>query len=245
MDEKEEKAMSCGFCCTKMRDITVQIGEKKILDHVNLHIHCGTLNVLIGKNGAGKSTLLKAILGEVKHSGTILFKNKENNGKKIKMGYVPQKLNIENSPMTVYDMVASYVSKVPVFLKKSKKEYEDIKEHLKEFGAESLIDSKVSRLSGGELQRVLMAIATIPYPDLLILDEPISGMDRNGKEQFYSRICDLKEHHDLAVLLVSHDFEYVKKYADKVIMLDKSVVAKGKPEEVFSSSVFQETFGKI
>lgn len=235
----------CGFCCTKIKNITVEAGKKKILDNVNLHIHCGSLTVLIGKNGAGKSTLLKAILGEVKHKGSISFKNKDSDGKKIKIGYVPQKLNVENSPMTVYDMAASYTSKIPVFFRKSKKTYQDIKKHLKEFGAEDLIDSKVCRLSGGELQRVMMAIATMPYPDLLILDEPISGMDKNGKEQFYSRIDDLKKNHDLAIILVSHDFDYVKKYADKVIMLDKSVVAKGKPLEVFASQIFKDTFGEV
>lgn len=235
----------CGFCCTKIKNITVEAGNKKILDDVNLHIHCGSLTVLIGKNGAGKSTLLRAILGEIKHTGRITFKNKDNDGKKIRIGYVPQKLNVENSPMTVYDMAASYTSNIPVFLKKNKKLYEEIKKHLSEFGAEDLIDSKVSRLSGGELQRVMMAIATMPYPDLLILDEPISGMDRNGKEQFYSRINDLKMNHDLAIILVSHDFDYVKKYADKVVMLDKKVVAKGKPEEVFASEIFKETFGGV
>ena len=235
----------CGFCCTKIKNITYEAGNKKILDNVNLHVHCGSLTVLIGKNGAGKSTLLRAILGEIKHSGRIVFKNKDNDGKKIKIGYVPQKLNVENSPMTVYDMAASYASNIPVFFMKNKKVYEDIKNHLKEFGAEDLIDSKVSRLSGGELQRVMMAIATMPYPDLLILDEPISGMDKNGKEQFYSRIYDLKKNHDLAIILVSHDFDYVKKYADKVVMLDKAVVAKGKPEEVFESKVFKETFGEV
>lgn len=234
----------CGFCCTKIRNITVIAGKKKILDHVNLHIHCGSLTVIIGKNGAGKSTLLRAILGEIKHTGEIHFKNKDNDGKKIRIGYVPQKLNLENSPMTVYDMIASYVSHVPVFLMKSKKVEEEIKKHLQEFGAEDLIHSKVSRLSGGELQRVMMAVATMPYPDLLILDEPISGMDKNGKEQFYRRIDELKRNHDLAIILVSHDFDYVERFADKVIMLDKTVVAKGKPAEVFASPVFQETFGK-
>lgn len=235
----------CGFCCTKIKNITVEAGNKKILNNVNLHVHCGSLTVIIGKNGAGKSTLLRAILGEIKHTGSISFKNKDNDGEKIKIGYVPQKLNVENSPMTVYDMAASYTSNVPVFLRKSKKVYNEIKRHLEEFGAEELIDSKVSRLSGGELQRVMMAIATMPYPDLLILDEPISGMDKNGKEQFYSRINELKKNHDLAIILVSHDFEYVKRYADKVIMLDKFVVAQGKVEEVFESKIFKKTFGEI
>ena len=147
--------------------------------------------------------------------------------------------------MTVYDMACGFCYNSPVFITKNKKIYEEIKEHLQEFGAGELIDSKVSRLSGGELQRVMMGIATIPYPDLLILDEPISGMDRNGKEQFYSSIKTLKENHDLAVILVSHDFEYVKRFADKVVMLDKKVVAKGTPDEVFTSQVFIDTFGKV
>lgn len=91
----------------------------------------------------------------------------------------------------------------------------------------------------------MMAIATMPYPDLLILDEPISGMDKNGKEQFYSQISKLKVDHDLAIIMVSHDFEYIKKYADKVIMLDKKVIAKGTPNEVFASKEFIDTFGSI
>ncbi len=236
---------SCGDCCTKINNISYTAGSDLILDNVSLHIHCGSLTVLIGKNGAGKSTLLRALLGEIKHSGTIEYKNKVDGSRTIKIGYVPQKLNIENSPMTVYDMAASLCSNKPVFLYKDKKLHEEIKEHLKEFGADNLIDSKVARLSGGELQRVLMGIATIPYPDLLILDEPISGMDMKGKEQFYSRINELKKDHDLAIILVSHDFGYVKKYADKVVMLDKKVLLDGTPDEVFSSKVFKDTFGEV
>ncbi len=235
----------CGYCCTKIRNIDVSFGKKEVLKNVNIHIHCGKLTVIIGENGAGKSTLIKAILGEVKHNGTILFKDKENSRNKIKIGYVPQKLDIENSPATVYDVITSYTSNVPVFAIKSKSKYEEIKEHLKEFGAEKLIDSKINSLSGGQLQRVMLAIATMPYPDLLLLDEPVSGIDRNGKEQFYKAIADLKENHDLAIILVSHDFDYVKKYADKVILLDKTIIAKGKPEEVLSSKEFIERFGEV
>lgn len=235
----------CGYCCTKIRNINVSFGNKKVLENVNIHIHCGKLNVIIGENGAGKSTLLKSILGEIKHTGTILFKDKEATGNKIKIGYVPQRLDIENSPSTVYDVVCSYTSNLPAFLVKSKKKYNQIKEHLKEFGAAELIDQKINSLSGGQLQRVMLAIATLPYPDLLILDEPISGIDRNGREQFYKTISELKENHDLAIILVSHDFDYVKKYADKVILLDKTIIAKGKPEEVFASQEFIERFGEV
>lgn len=235
----------CGYCCTKIRNINVSFGKKEVLKNVNIHIHCGKLTVIIGENGAGKSTLIKAILGEVKHKGTILFKDKENSGDKIKIGYVPQRLDIENSPATVYDVVTSYTSNLPVFAMKNKNKYEEIKKHLKEFGADKLIDSKINSLSGGQLQRVMLAIATMPYPDLLLLDEPVSGIDRNGKEQFYKTIAELKENHDLAIILVSHDFEYVKKYADKVILLDKTIIAKGKPEEVLKSKEFIERFGEV
>ncbi len=235
----------CGYCCTKIRNINVSFGEKKVLENVNIHIHCGKLNVIIGENGAGKSTLLKAILGEVKHTGTILFKDRYESGNKIKIGYVPQKLDIENSPATVYDVVISYTSNSPAFLLKSRKRYEMIKEHLKEFGAENLIDQKINSLSGGQLQRVMLAIATLPYPDLLILDEPISGIDKNGRDMFYKTISELKEKHDLAIILVSHDFDCVKKYADKVILLDKTIIAKGKPDEVFLSKEFISRFGEI
>lgn len=235
----------CGYCCTKIRNINVSFGDKKVLENVNIHIHCGKLTVIIGENGAGKSTLLKAILGEVKHTGNIIFKDKEKSGNKIKIGYVPQRLDIENSPATVYDVVLSFTSKFPMFAFKSKRRYEKIKEHLKEFGADSLIDCKINSLSGGQLQRVMLAIATMPYPDLLILDEPVSGIDKNGKDQFYERINFLKENHDLAIILVSHDFEYVKKYADKVILLDKTIIAKGKVNEVMSSKEFIERFGEV
>ena len=237
--------LHCGFCCTKIRNINVSFGKKEVLKNVNIHIHCGKLTVIIGENGAGKSTLIKAILGEVKHKGTILFKDKENSGDKIKIGYVPQRLDIENSPATVYDVVTSYTSNSPVFAVKNKNNYEEIKKHLKEFGADKLIDSKINSLSGGQLQRVMLAIATMPYPDLLLLDEPVSGIDRNGKEQFYKTIAELKENHDLAIILVSHDFDYVKKYADKVILLDKTIIAKGKPEEVLNSKEFIERFGEV
>lgn len=236
---------NCGFCCTKINNISVKRGSKQILKDVNIHIHCGKLTVIIGKNGAGKSTLLKAILGEIQHEGEIVFKNKDKEERKIRIGYVPQKLSLENSPITVYDMIASFSSNKPTFLYKSKKLYEKIKSHLKDFGADDLIDRKVNRLSGGELQRVMLGMAMMSKPDLLILDEPISGIDKNGKEQFYKKIYDLKVNNDMAVILVSHDFEYVKRYADNVILLNQVIQKEGTPEDVFKSKEFIETFGEV
>lgn len=240
-----EKA--CGLHCTKINNIGVKIGNDEILRNVNIHIHCGELTVIIGRNGAGKSTLLKAILGEVEHTGNISFVDqKDNITKKIKIGYVPQSINVEKQmPNTVYDLFASCITHIPVFWKKNKKIYNEIREQLKIFGAEELIDKSIGDLSGGELQRVLIAIATKPTPNLLILDEPVSGIDRNGIKDFYNIISKLKSEYDMSIILVSHDLDLTKKYADKVILLDKEVIKEGKTEDVFKSLEFKNRFGEL
>lgn len=240
-----EKA--CGLHCTKINNIGVKIGKDVILKNVNIHIHCGELTVIIGRNGAGKSTLLKAILGEIEHTGNIVFVDqKDNVTKKIKIGYVPQSINVEkHMPTTVYDLFASCITHIPVFLKQDKKIYNEIKEHLKIFGADELIDKSIGDLSGGELQRVLIAIATKPTPNLLILDEPVSGIDRNGIKEFYRIISKLKSEYDMSIILVSHDLDLAKKYADKVILLDKEVIKEGTPDDVFRSLEFKNRFGEL
>ena len=217
---------SCGLHCTKINNLSVKIGKEDILKNINLEIHCGELMMVIGRNGAGKSTLLKSILGEVDHSGKIEFIDmKENRKKKIKIGYVPQNLNIERDmPTTVYDMFISYSSNKPVWLFKDKQLYKKVRENLRLFGAEKLIDKRVGNLSGGELQRVLLAIATTPVPNLLILDEPVSGIDRNGTKAFYEILTSLKKDYDMSIILVSHDLDLVKKFADRVVLLDKEVI---------------------
>lgn len=237
----------CGLHCIKMQDIGVTIGEQNILQHVNLHIHCGTLAAVIGKNGAGKSTLIRAILGDIPHTGTIEFKNRENGHmQKMRIGYVPQSLNIEKkTPISVYDMIASYQSRYPVFWKKSKKLYEKIKEHLAVFKAAELIDKQVCNLSGGELQRVLLSMAVMDEPNLLLLDEPVSGIDQNGMDLFYHTISELKRHYDLAIILISHDLDYVAQYADQVILIDGTVKKQGTVRQVYESEEFQEVFGKF
>ncbi len=242
---KKKKSNGCGFHCIKIKDFAVTVGNDKILEHINLHIHCGQLTTVIGKNGAGKSTLIKAILNEIPHEGTIEFRDMKNNMfQHLKIGYVPQHLNIEkNTPTSVYDLFASYITDIPVFFHKSKKVYEKIERQLEKFEAKDLIDKTVCDLSGGELQRVLLSLATMPVPNLLILDEPVSGIDKNGMELFYKQIDDLKRSCDLSVILVSHDLEYVEKYSDHVVLLDKTIVKEGKPKTVFQSEEFREIFG--
>ncbi len=235
----------CGLHCIKMNDIGVKVGNTPIIEHINLHVHCGNLTVIIGRNGAGKSTLIKAILGELRHSGTIEFRDMSDKSvQDLRIGYVPQSLKLEkNTPTSVYDLFASYISNVPIFLRKSRKVTERILQSLELFQAQDLIDKQVCDLSGGELQRVLLSISCDPVPNLLLLDEPVSGIDQNGMELFYRNLTMLKKNYDLAMILVSHDLDFVEQYADHVILLDKSIVAEGTPEKVFASEAFKTIFG--
>ena len=117
-----------------------------------------------------------------------------------------------------------------------------IKETLEVFEAEELIDKQVCNLSGGQLQRVLLSMAIMDEPNLLLLDEPVSGIDQNGMELFYKTMDYLKTHYDLAIILISHDLDYVAKYADHVVLLDKTVVKQGTVKEVFESKEFERIF---
>ena len=232
----------CNHCCTKIDKLTVKINNNKVLDNISLHLHCNEITMLVGKNGAGKSTLIKAMLGEKDYTGTVSFSSNHTNSTRLTIGYVPQKLEVEASPMSVYDLLCSATNGPAVFVKKSKKKYNEIVNHLKEFGADKLIDKRICDLSGGELQRVLIAMATMPYPELLIMDEPVSGIDAKGKKEFYRLIKKIKEKHDIAIFIVSHDFEYIKDYADKVVLLNKKILKAGTPDEVISSAEFKEEF---
>lgn len=235
----------CGFHRVVIENLRVQAGSATILENVSLSIACGALTVIIGKNGAGKSTLIKAMLGELAHEGIIEFRDlKDNTIGNLRIGYVPQHLNIEkNAPVSVYDLVAAYTTNIPVFLRKSKKLYEEIIERLQVFDAGALIDKQVGDLSGGELQRVLLTIACTPVPNLLILDEPVSGIDRNGRKLFYKILHDLKQQYDLSIILVSHDLELTAEYADSVVLLDRTVLKEGAAKDVMGSDEFREVFG--
>lgn len=236
----------CGLHCIKVHHFGVVMEHQVILQDINLHIHCGKLNVIIGKNGAGKSTLMKAMLNEIPHEGKITYQYQMGGfqNKQLQIGYVPQSLNIDkNTPVSVYDFMASYMSDVPVFFRKSKKVYERILEALKMLQAEDCIDRQLCNLSGGQLQRVLIALALTEEPQLLLLDEPVAGIDKNGMDLFYETIDRLKNNYDLAIILISHDLEYVAKYADEVILLDKKILKRGTAEEVFHSEEFCKVFG--
>lgn len=241
-------ADECGkVCCTKIEHFGVKADNLTIFEDVNIHVHCGQLTALIGPNGAGKSTLLKAILGEVNHTGNLHYVDAKNQhtGHPV-IGYVPQYLTFDvTAPITVIDLFMACLTKKPVFLFSSSKIRNKVEESLKIVEAENLIDRRIGALSGGELQRVLLALALDPLPDLLLLDEPVSGVDQNGLDLFYEIVVKLKAKEDMAIILISHDLDRVMKHADQVILLNKKVLASGTPEEVFNDTKMKEIFGMI
>lgn len=234
----------CGLHCLKIQGITVRAGGQTLVEDVSLHAHCGEITALIGRNGAGKSTLFKAILGEIPHKGQVVFTghNGTPSARKPKIGYVPQSLNVDRgSPATVLDMAVTYTSRWPVFLPIPRRLRRSIAEHFARFGAADLLDKPAGRLSGGEWQRVLLAIATRPHPDMLLLDEPVSGVDEAGLVQLYDLLETLRGE-DMVILIITHDLRFVRRQADRVILLDRKVLAGGSPIDVFGSDAFQTAF---
>lgn len=246
-NQKHEKCEGecCGLCCTKIENFGVTKGPMCILENVNIHIHCGELTAIIGPNGAGKSTLLKAILGEVSHTGELKYlDSKGSRSNKPLIGYVPQQLSFDpGTPSSVLDLFIACRSKMPAWLFKPGSVKKRALEGLAKVKAEHLIDRRLGALSGGELQRVMLALALDPVPNLLLLDEPVSGIDQGGLELFYNTVSELRQNYDLSIILVSHDLELVAKYADRVIMLNRTVISSGNPKQVFSDERAMKSFG--
>ncbi len=235
---------TCEHCCTKIDNLTVRFGDNAILDNVNLHVDCGEVVGVVGPNGAGKTTLLRTILGEIPYQGKITFRIAGSASKKPKIGYVPQKLQFDlSSPISVTDLVASAISRHPIWAGVSKDLSERVKGVLSLFSAGHLLKRRIGELSGGELQRVLLAIAMTPEPELLLLDEPSSGVDIKGLSLFYQIVDDLRKKHDIAVILVTHDLAGISSYVDRLILLNCSVIAEGDPKEVLSNEKLVKAFG--
>ncbi len=234
----------CGHsCCLRVENVSVRIGSDSILKDVNLHVHCGEMVALIGPNGAGKSTFLKAVLGEREYEGVIAFSEPGQRSKKPRIGYVPQSPNFDPSdPVSVADLFACCMSKRPAFLGLGKSMRQMVLECLERVHGEDLIDKRVGTLSGGELQRVLLALALEPLPNILILDEPLSGVDIEGMENLMDMLDEIRKTYDLSILMTTHDFSMLPRYADQVVLIDHAVKIQGTPEEVLNSEEFSRTF---
>ena len=234
----------CGdSCCLRIQDLSVRIGKDDILKHVNLHVHCGEMVALIGPNGAGKSTLLKAILGQREYDGVIAFSSPGQRNRTPRIGYVPQSPTLApGDPLTVAALFACCQSTRPAFLGISKATEEKILDCLDRVHGTDLIHKRVGTLSGGELQRVLLALALEPLPNILILDEPLSGVDAEGIEQLMDMLDEIRKTYDLSILMTTHDFSALPRHADQVVLIDHALLKQGSPREVLDSDEFKRTF---
>jgi zinc transport system ATP-binding protein len=238
---------ACGGCCTRLAGVGVRLGGRSIIHDVNLHIHCGELTVLIGPNGAGKTTLFRAMLGEAPHTGAVQFYKPGISAPVTPViGYVPQGLEYDSTaPFTVRDLFAAARQKSPIWLGRSRKAQADARAALKLFAAEHLLREKMGALSGGQLQRVLLALALTPVPDILLLDEPVAGIDPSGVGLFYHMISDLRLQYHISIIMVSHDIVEAARFADRMAFLNRTIVCEGAPADVLSHNAVIETFGHL
>ena len=203
-------------------------GGKPVIDNVSLSLHQGEITTLIGPNGAGKSTLAKIILGLIKPDSGLRKTNPD-----IRIGYMPQKITID--PTLPISMLR--------FLHLANASQTACHEVLKSMDIGHLAKTPIQNLSGGELQRALLARAILRKPNLLVLDEPVQGVDINGQNALYQMINSLAKSLNCAVLMVSHDLHLVMSATDQVICLNRHICCQGHPEQVTQDPAFIDIFG--
>ena len=225
------------------RDVSVRRSGLAILEHVNATVPQGSCTVIVGPNGAGKTTLILALIGEMRHGGAIDIMPGRN-GKSLRLGYVPQRISIDRGmPLTVMEFLVMGIQKRPLWL--------GIRPSLKEHSlgllamvkAEHLASRRLGDLSGGEMQRVLLALALQQEPELLVLDEPSAGVDFQGEHLFCELLDELRAAKGFTQLMVSHDLGMVAHHATHVICLKRRVVAQGAPAEVLTPETLNALFG--
>lgn len=230
-----------------LRDLWVTRGSRDVLCGVTAEIARGRVTALVGLNGCGKSTLLRTLVGEFAYRGRIEFRcgHDHSRPRPEYVGYVPQRLAVDpRLPLTVRDLFGLAMKRGPIFFGLGKALTEKIRGQLDQVGVADLIDVPVEGLSGGQLQRVLLAMALEPRPELLLLDEPTSGIDFKTQQAFYELIADLNRRTGVTVLLVSHDLSVVRQFAHRALCLHEGTIrAQGSPAEVLTPDALQGVFG--
>lgn len=213
----------------KINALDVKYGGKKVLQNLHLSLTEREIVTIVGPNGSGKTTLFKAIIGTAPiSSGKVILKPN------LKIGYVPQQLNIDGSlPLTVSR-----------FLQIAQNNNgKSLKQALEMVGIEDILKAQISKLSGGQMQRVLLARAIVNQPDVLLLDEATRGLDQPGAAAFYRLIENIRTDTGCAVLMISHDLHVVMAASDRVICLNGHICCEGAPQTVATSPQYKALFG--
>ncbi len=231
--------MNKSDCAIEIRNLNVRLNGVQILYDVNACIIANETTAIIGPNGAGKTTLMLAIMGLIPYNGHIDFPQ----GKR-RIGYVPQRLDIDRStPVTVLDFLSLTDQRSPLWLGHRKSVYQKVLSNLKRVGADHLIKHPFGKLSGGEMQRVMLAMAIQNDPDIVLLDEPISGVDVAGEELFSELISSLQKEEKFTLVLISHDLSVVTRHANHVICMNKTVRCEGRTVEVLTPENLAKIYG--
>ncbi|MGE4559373.1 MAG: metal ABC transporter ATP-binding protein [Desulfobulbus sp.] len=225
----------------RFQQVTVKQGGISILDAVSAMVPKGSCTAIIGPNGAGKTTLLMALLGEIGYQGKIIL---DSGDKPPRIGYVPQRLSFDRGmPLTVSEFMAMGFQKKPLWFGIGSAIDRHSRNVLAQVKAEHLATRKIGALSGGELQRVLLALALRQEPDLLVLDEPSAGVDFQGELIFCELLDTLRHRKGFTQLMVSHDLATVTHHATHVICLNRKVAAEGPPRLTLTNKNLTAIFG--
>lgn len=211
-------------------NLSVSFGNQKVLDNISFSVERDGTLAIIGPNGAGKSVLFRAILGLIAYQGEVKW------APNIKIGYVPQKLFVaKDLPLTVLE-----------FLRLKENNISNIEKVLNSVGVKKtgILKNRLGDLSGGEIQRVLIANALLGKPQVLLFDEPTSGVDILGEETIYGLIERLKKEVDLTIIFISHELDIVYQHATDVLCLNKEKICFGKPREVIDKETLSKMYGE-
>lgn len=219
-------------------NVSLNLNNTQILDDVSFDIESGSIHCIIGANGGGKTSLIRSMLKQMPHTGDIKISWQGNKT----VGYVPQSLEFDKTlPVTLLDFMTLTCQRRPAFLGLSKNMRPQIEEVLERFGLANKAQHKLGSLSGGERQRTLFAQAFIPAPSLLVLDEPMTGLDVDGAELFSNVIQEFVEEGG-TVVWINHDIRQVSQVADKLTYIDRTVKLDGVPSTMLSSDAAQLLF---
>jgi zinc transport system ATP-binding protein len=224
-----------GQFALRLRDVSVTLDDVSILSNVSFEPEVGKLNAVIGPNGAGKTTLLRAILGLVPYTGAI-ERGVDTKGKPLRIGYVPQRLDFDHGmPISVLDFLCCGLQRRPLWLGHAWRAQRKAHEALTRVGGNGWESRPLGKLSGGELQRVLLGMALTADPDILLLDEPVAGVDISGEQLFCDLLGSLQREGRYTMLLVSHDLSIVTEHAQYILCLNQTVQCQGATVETLTA----------